>query len=63
MERSDGVHKIRMWIAMNATHVRTEAAISTRNGVTADFAISPRSASNPPIRSLIGAYFAQLRYS
>ena len=28
----------RPWIAMNAAHVRAEAAISTRNGLTVDFA-------------------------
>jgi hypothetical protein len=28
----------RPWIAMNAAHVRVEAAISTRNGLTVDFA-------------------------
>jgi hypothetical protein len=28
----------RPWIAMNAAHVRAEAAISARNGLTVDFA-------------------------
>jgi hypothetical protein len=29
------------WITMNATQVRVQAAISTRNGFTLDFAITP----------------------
>jgi hypothetical protein len=39
-EISDYRHYSSPWIAMNAAHVRTDAAISTRNGFTVDFAIS-----------------------